>query len=65
MISGRNPNRTQKKLLMVNNKNCNEWLVIKTIQVTVNGYDTTAYQFRHKTTNEIICISVDGDIVSE
>lgn len=65
MINGHKPTRMQKKLLVKNNKNCNEWLVVKTISTKTNGCNTITYQFRNKMTNETILISEDGNIVSK
>lgn len=49
MQNGRNPNRSQKRLLADNGKDSKEWLYIKT--------DGNALVFRNKTTNEIIKLS--------
>lgn len=61
MSSGRNPNRAQKQLLVKNKKDWNEWLLIKTLVEN----KITMYQFRHKTTNEVIHIDVNGIMVSK
>lgn len=61
MSSGRNPNRAQKQLLVKNKKDWNEWLLIKTLVEN----KITMYQFRHKTTNEVIYIDVNGTMVSK
>lgn len=61
MRSGRNPNRQQKKLLSMNNKNCADWLLIKTIMKE----NETVYQFVNRNTNEVIDIDEDGNMISE
>ena len=61
MSSGRNPNRAQKTLLVKNKKDWTEWLLIKTLVEN----KLTMYQFRHKVTNEVIYIDIDGNMVSK
>lgn len=49
MISGKNPNFEQKKILAKNKKDWTEWLLIKN--------NSNKYIFRNKKTNETIELS--------
>ena len=49
MKGGHNPSRQQKKILMANGKDWNEWLIVKT--------NVDSFVFKHKTTNEVIELS--------
>lgn len=60
MSSGRNPNWAQKQLLTKCGKNYNEWLLTKTL----SEKNRTVFQFRHKTSSEIIHIDNNATLLS-
>ena len=48
MMKGKNPNRTQKKLLEANGYDCTEWLVVKIFSNSI--------LFRNKSSDETVTL---------